>query len=386
MAKNKLPNMGNPEDWIKTPSPMHPGAFIYTNPVTGVRMVPTGISRPETPTTTTPTTKTMTKEEQAAYAAEHYPTANLAMTPGYNPAAPGTWAEHLALLEEAGYPTTGLTEPAVAPTEPTVTPSPTAPTLTMPPPPTPPTMPEVPTVPPYEPSPEQVAWQKEYGEDLREWREEGGYGIPEETQAQMIQRTTDTLKSREQEALRVMRNNMERRGITNSGFVFANEQNIRSATSVAIANNIRDVQIESSLMKLASFEKAMGATAQFIGYLAEESWKAYQPKVAQVELEARYALTEYGVKAEYGLAGYQAQVQGILNQWQAEFDLMKMELNQAYAQDNIELQAQLQGELNQAQYDHELELIEMEIEASQQASLWQGIGSIVTLLLGFLFL
>jgi len=36
----------------------------------------------------------------------------------------------------------------------------------------------------------------------------------------------------------------------------------------------------------------MGATAEFIGYLAEESWRAYLPKAAQVELEDKYGLAE----------------------------------------------------------------------------------------------
>ncbi|GAG81921.1 unnamed protein product, partial [marine sediment metagenome] len=44
---------------------------------------------------------------------------------------------------------------------------------------------------------------------------------------------TDTLKAREQENIRVMRNNMERRGITNSGFLQSAENQIHSNTSVA---------------------------------------------------------------------------------------------------------------------------------------------------------
>lgn len=284
------------------------------------------------------------------------------------------------------------TAPAAPPTVPPIT----APTITMPSAPAPPAAPAVPTVPPYEPSPEQAAWQEEYGEALREWREAGGYGIPEEVQAQMIQRATDILKARETESIRVMRNNMERRGITNSGFVFANEMTIKSNTTVTIANTIRDVQISSALMKLASFEKAMGATAQFIGYLAEESWKAFQPKMTQVELEAQYGLAEYGVAAEYGIAGYQAQVQATMAQfqvdalatmteWQGKMDLYKIDIQQAYQQGNMELLSQLQLQLQNDQQSHEIEMAEMELEAENQAAATQGFFSLIGTLFGWLF-
>lgn len=346
----------------------------------------------------TPTYTGLTPE-QIAYAEEHYPGVSIGMVPGYNPEAPGTWAEHIALLEAGGYPTTGLVEPGVTPAIPTAPPEVppiTVPTITMPPAPTPPVIPEVPEVPPYERLPAQVALEEEYAEALREWREAGGYGIPEEVQTQMIQRATDILKARETESIRVMRNNMESRGITNSGFVFANEMTIKSNTTLAIANNIRDVQISSALMKMASFEKMMGSTAQFIGYLAEESWKTYQPKMAQWEMEARYGLAEYGVAAEYGIAGYQAKVQAtmaqfqantlaVMTEWQGKFDLAKMELNQAYIQGNMELASQLQLQLQNDQQIHELEMAEMELEAANQAAATQGFFSLLGTIFGWIF-
>jgi len=369
-----------------------------------------------------------------------------------------------------GYPAVPSTPMITAPTTPTTPTTPvmptvppiTVPTIAMPPAPTPPTlppvptltppvlpevptlktptMPEVPTVPPYEKTPEQIAWEEEYGVDLREWREAGGYGIPEDIQTKMIQKETDILKAREAENIRVMKNNMERRQITNSGFVFANEQTIKSNTTVAIANNIRDVQISSALMKAASFEKAMGASAQFLGYLADESLKAYAPKIAQwekeaqyrlteygveasyglakadleksyalagyamagqyglsqAELEARYGLAEYGVAAEYGMAGYQAQVQGaiaqfqvnamaIMTEWQGKMDLYKMEINQAYAQDNINLANQWTQTLQDDQQAHEEILAEMELEAANAQAAAEGAGNIFGTIIGFLF-
>lgn len=360
----------------------------------------TGVSPETTAVTTTPTTTTPTytglTPEQIAYAEEHHPGVNIGMIPGYNPAAM-SWAEYTGLLEAGGYPTAGLVEPSVAPPTPITPTAPitipevppiTVPTITMPKAPTPPVIPEVPTVPPYEPLPEQVELAGEYAEALRAWREAGGYGIPEEVQTQMFQRVTDILKARETENIRVMRNDMEKRGLVNSGFIFANEQAIRSNTTVTIANSIRDIQISSALMKMASFEKMIGSTAQFIGYLAQESWKTYQPKMAQWEMEARYGLAEYGVAAEYGIAGYQAKVQAtmaqfqtdtlaVMKEWQGKFDLMKMELNQAYNQGNIELAGQIAANAASQQHLYNIELAEMEIEAAQQAAMAEGAGNLL---------
>ncbi len=108
-------------------------------------------------------------------------------------------------------------------------------------------------------------------------------------------------------------------------------------------------------------------------------------------------LAEYGVAAEYGMVGYQAKVQAtmaqfqantlaIMTEWQGKMDLWKMEINQAYNVGNMELAAQIAADAQDDQQAHELELIGMEIEASQQASLWEGIGGIATMLLGWLFL
>jgi len=214
--------------------------------------------------------------------------------------------------------------------------------------------PEVTPAPAYEISPEQQAFEEMLGGKITDWVEAGGYGIPEETQALMIQQQTDSLKAREQESLRVMRNNMERRGITNSGFVFANEQAIRSNTSVAIAGAIADVQIKSALMKMASFEKAMGAASQFLGYLSEQSQLAYAPEFAT----------------------WQAEQMAKMQAWQGKLDVYKMELNQAYQTQNMQLQGQIQSQLNQEQHQFDIELAEMEIEATQEMAKAEAGGSI----------
>ncbi len=209
--------------------------------------------------------------------------------------------------------------------------------------------------PPYEISPQQQELMDTLGTQVTDWVTSGGYGIPEETQAQMIQLQTDTLKAREQESIRVMNNNMERRGITNSGFVYANEQAIRSNTTVAIAGAIADVQIKSALMKMASFEKAMGAMASFLGFMSEQSQLAYAPKFAT----------------------WQAEQMAKMQAWQASFDVYKMELNQAYQTQNILLQGQIQSDYAEQIHGYDIELAEMEIEMNQNIAQAQGTGQLI---------
>jgi len=314
---------------------------------------------PSTTTITTPTTTAPTTTPTSPSGVTYDPNTGILTNPQYG--FTGTLEEwhkfHPEPLEYEGIAgpivnregiVTAPTPTGTAPTTIT-TPTITAPTVT--------------PAPPYEISPAQQAWQEMYGGKVTEWVEAGGYGIPEETQAQMIQAQTDVLKAKETEDIRVMRNNMERRGITNSGFVFSNEQAIRSNTSVTLANSIRDVQISSALMKLASFEKAMGAAGQFLGYLSEQSQLKYQPEFAT----------------------WQAEQMAKMQAWQAQIDIQKMAINQAYQQQNINLQAQLTSQLSAQQHGYDIELAEMEIEANQKAAKAKGIGSIFGTVLGFLF-
>ena len=247
--------------------------------------------------------------------------------------------------------------------------------------------PEVPPItvtpaPAYEISPEQQAMADMLGTKITDWVEAGGYGLPPEVQAQMIQQQTDSLKAREQENIRVMRNNMERRGITNSGFLYANEQNIRSNTSVAIAGAIADVQIKSALMKMASFEKAMGAAAQFLGYLSEQSQLAYAPTMATWQAQTQADITQWETQQQFTFAHWQTEQMATMQAWQAQLDIYKIELNQAYQTQNLELQAQLQSDLNEQQHQFDIDLLNMEIEATQQAAQAQGIGNIIGTILG----
>jgi len=192
------------------------------------------------------------------------------------------------------------------------------------------------------------------GGKITDWVEAGGYGIPEETQAQMIQQQTDVIKAGEAESLRVMKNNMERRGITNSGFIFAGEQAIRSNTSKTIAAGIADVQIKSALMKLASFETAMGQAGLFLGYLGEMSALKYQP-VFQT---------------------WAAQQQANLYQYQAKMDIYKTQLQQAYAQQNLILAGQIAATAASQQHVWDVEIAQMEIDYAQESAKAEAKGSI----------
>ena len=319
-------------------------------------------------------------------------------------------------------------EAPVVPTIPEVTPAPEIPAI------------QVAPAPAYEISPEQQEMQNLLATTITDWVQAGGYGLSPEVQALMIQQQTDFLKAREQENIRVMRNNMERKGITNSGFLISAESAIHSNTSVAIAGAIADVQIKSALMKMASFEKAMGAAAQFLGYLSEQSQLAYAPQFAtwsaqtsanmiqyqaqietsiaewqmvnqfaitdwqaqtqalfsqwevnannivnQWQMENQFNLTEWQSQAEYNLALFNIESQLNLAQWQGQMDLYKLELNNAYQTQNTILQGQIQSQLNQQQNLFDLELAEMELEAANQASAAQGAGSIFGTIIEGLF-
>lgn len=234
--------------------------------------------------------------------------------------------------------------------------------------------PVVTPAPAYEKSPEQIAWEETYSGHLTNILEQGGIGIPEETMNQMVQRQTDILKAKEIEDIRVMRNNMERRGMTNSGFVFSNEQKIRSNTTTAIASSVTDLQIQNSLMKMASFENALGMTGQYLGYLSEQSQLEYAPKLATWNAQQQANLTAYTANVQARLAEYAAQV-----------DMYKMSIAQAYEQNNMGLAHQYNMIYGQQQHNWDLEIAQMQLEMANQQAMSSGVGNIVGTILGSMF-
>jgi len=214
--------------------------------------------------------------------------------------------------------------------------------------------PTVTPAPAFEITPEQQAWQDKVGGYISETLEMGGRGIPQETMDLMVGKTTDTLKAKETEDLRVMKNNMERRGITNSGFIFSNEQKIRSGTTMAIANSITDLQIQNHLMKVASFETAMGQAAQFLGYLGEMS----------------------ALKNAPATQTWMAQTQANLYQFQGKLDIYKTQLQAAYQTQNTILQGQISMQLQKDAQVFEKWKTEVELEATKAAAQAQGAGQL----------
>ena len=157
---------------------------------------------------------------------------------------------------------------------------------------------------------------------------------------------------------------MERRGLTNSGLVFSNEQKIRANTTTAIANYISDVQIQSALMKMASFEKALGAAGEYLGYLSQQSQLAYQPKYAT-----------WQAQQQANLAAYNARVQAKLTEYAQQMDVYKMQIAQAYEQQNMQLAHQLTMQELEFQANAEKDIIQMQIEANERAAKQAGKGT-----------
>lgn len=320
-----------------TITPTGSGTSAY--PAQNISALPTGVSSEGGLTTSTP------------YSAE---TVQQMMSAGTFPSGGILWgtegAPSIEQLLSGQYPQVGTA------TAPAPVPLPTLGSINVP-------APAVTPAPPFEISPQQQAWQDQISGYLSSTLEQGGIGIPEETMALMTQQTTDALKAKETEDIRVMRNNMERRGITNSGFTFSNEQKIRSNTTMAIAKSITDLNIQNAFIKMASFENAMGQAGQFLGYLGEMSQLKYQP--------------EYQTWA--------AQQQANLYQYQAKIDIYKTQLQQAYAQQNIILTGQINAAMQEDTQAFELQMAEMEIEAANKQAMYSGIGSIVGTTIGGIF-
>jgi len=280
--------------------------------------------------------------------------------------------------------------------------------------------------PEYEISAEQAAWEEKIGTSLSETIAQGGRGIDQETMDLMTQRTTGVLKAKESEDIRVMKNNMEKRGITNSGFIFSNEQKIRSNTTTAIANSITDLNIQNALLKQASYETAIGQASQFLGYLSEQSQLKAQPKYMtwQAEQQAKLATYQAGIEIKkiqlqqvYAIKNMQIQqgymqanmqYQALLNanqaaidqanavnnmilansltqqnmQYEAQLNANQSVINQGYVEANLLTQAQINAEAAAQQHIWDVEIAEMELEASNKQAMASGFGSLVGATIG----
>ena len=221
----------------------------------------------------------------------------------------------------------------------------------------------VPDAPAYEKSDQQKEWEEMYGGELVDIIKNKGLGIPKETQALMKQQVYDTLRAKESENIRLLRDNMEQRGITDSGLLFSEESKIRAATTRGLAASVTEISIKSAFMKMASFENALGQASNFLGYLSQESQLAYAPK----------------------LETYRQQRQSDIVRMQGNIDIYKQKLQQAYNVNNMYTQQQLTSELNEQIHQNNIEIAEMEIEAANEAAKASSSGNIIGMILGGLF-
>jgi len=235
--------------------------------------------------------------------------------------------------------------------------------------------------PAYERSEEEEAWAEMYSGEIASIIKEGGKGIDEATQQLMRQQQFDILKTREKENIRLLQQDMERRGITNAGLYFSEEQNIKATTTRALADSMTNIQIKSALMKAASFEHALGQAGLFLGYLTEQSQLAYAPKLETWRAQERAKEVTYLTQAEARFTTYRAQAEAKLCGLQANVDIYKVKLNQAYAENNMYIQQQLTSELNEQIHQGNVEIAKLEIEyAREQANADRSANMLGTIL------
>jgi len=378
---------------------------IYKPPVTTPEPTTT---TPITPTPTTPTTPTTAEYIEGA------PPLNVPIAPELEPVPAVTPAPTL------GTPT--------VPKIPKVTKAPAIPSTTVTP------------APEYEKSDEQLAWEGLYGGTIRDILEKRGEGIPQETQYLMIRQAALALQTREAENIRLMQDDMERRGITNSGLLISKTTEIKATTTRELAAGITDIQIKSSLMKMESFERAMGHAAGFLGYLANESAKTFAPKMAtwyaqmqsdffkyqatinaslekwkmenqfnlaewqankdalfsqwkanadaitaKWQMENLAALEGWKTKAQYNVSLHQINTQVALSQWQGQMDIYKLGIAQAYAEGNIILAGNIAADVREDEQKHEEKIIEMQIEHEKKVAAAQGAGNIIGMIITGIF-
>ena len=139
---------------------------------------------------------------------------------------------------------------------------------------------------------------------------------------------------------------MAAQGLSNSGMAFSEGMKLASKSTIAMANVMRDVEIQDSLMKVASYQNALGLGVQFLSYLSEESWRQYQPT---------------------------------LYQWQAQVDMYKLAIQDAYNKQDMALAHQYDMQLAQFTASTNIQLTQMQIDAAakaaNKAAFWDILGT-----------
>ncbi len=201
----------------------------------------------------------------------------------------------------------------------------------------------IPEAPAYVQSQEQQDWARIHSGAIEDIVAQQGIGIDEATQQLMKQQTWDLIKADRNEKIRRLKQTMEQRGITNSGLYLSEEMKVHANATKALAASVTEVKIKSAFMKMASFENALGLSAQFLGYLSEQSQLAYAPKLAT-----------WSKRADAKIMAMQASVQVYVTK-----------LQQAYAVNNMNAQAEIEAQFATQQHVWDVEIADMEIEAAK---------------------
>ena len=204
----------------------------------------------------------------------------------------------------------------------------------------------IPKLPPYKPTAELEQLSKQVGGAISDIIEQKGIGMGEETKEQLFLREAEIINASTAQAQRNLEDRMAAQGLSDSGMAFSEGMKLASKSTIAMANVMRDVAIQDSLMKIASYQNALGLGVQFLSYLSEESWRQYQP---------------------------------ILYQWQAKVDMYKLAITDAYNKQNLALAHQWDMELAKFQAQTQKELAQMEIDAAAKAAkkknFWDIVGT-----------
>ena len=196
-------------------------------------------------------------------------------------------------------------------------------------------VPQAPTLPPYKPTAELEQLSGQVGGAISGIIAEGGIGMGEETKEQLFLREAEIINASTAQAQRNLEDKMAAQGLSDSGMAFSEGMKLASKSTIAMANVMRDVAIQDSLMKIASYQNALGLGVQFLSYLSEESWRQYQP---------------------------------VVEQWKAQVDMYRLAIQDAYNKQDLALAHRYDMELSQFQAQTQKELAQMEIDAAAKAA------------------
>lgn len=361
------PGTAEKEGWYQTGNP-NPITTTYKNPTTGlpytVKELGSLTGGGTVPVTTTPTGAVPTTSQLEAHptgtsgiigsTAPHdvYTTQTQAQEAYIANAIAGglteeqaqaNWAKvvsNIAYSQDMGVPSTsqleaGTTIPAVTPAA---------------------TVAGIPSLPAYQPSAAMEALSTQVGGAISGIIEQGGMGMGEETKQQIFLKEAEIINAGTAQAMKNLEDKMAAQGLSNSGMAFSEGMKLASKGTIAMANVMRDVEIQDSLMKVASYQNALGLGVQFLSYLSEESWRQYQPT---------------------------------LYQWQAQVDVYKLAITDAYNKQDLALAHRYDMELTQFEAQTNIKLTQMTIDAAADAAskknFWDILGTGLGILAGILF-